>query len=182
MHNSVMNFIGKHFRPEEIAGREILEIGALDVNGSPRDYINLWKPAKYVGTDMRAGKGVDLVLDGMKVHEHFGESAFDVVLCFEVLEHAENWKALVSSAKKVLRPGGIMFFTTRSPGFPYHEFPHDHWRFTSPHFFRIFSDMNTEAMALDDQFPGVFIKARKPANFKEADLSQVEAVRMEKPA
>jgi SAM-dependent methyltransferase len=180
MHDSVMQFIHEQLTFETVQGREILEIGAFDVNGSPRPYINFLKPKKYVGIDSQAGKGVDLVVDGAKAHEHFGENAFDIVLCCEVLEHASDWKAVVSSAKRVLRTGGLLIFTTRSPGFPHHPYPVDLWRFNAVLFKRIFSDMNTEVLNDDPQCPGVFVKARKPKDFKEADLSNVEAIPMVK--
>jgi hypothetical protein len=32
--------------------------------------------------------------------------------------------------KQVLKPGGIILITTRSQGFPFHEYPVDAWRFS----------------------------------------------------
>jgi len=181
MHGSVLTFLASVLKHPDIAGREVLEIGSFDVNGSPRTHIIPLGPKKYVGIDTAPGKGVDLVLDGAKAHEHFGENSFDIVLCCEVLEHAADWKAIVSSAKRVLRPDGVMVFTTRAPGFPYHKFPEDHWRFTEAIFGRVFSDMKVELICGDSEFPGVFIEAHKPQGFKEADLLKVEAIPMEQP-
>ena len=44
-----------------------------------------------------------------------------------------------------------------------------------------FQDMKIELLCGDWEFPGVFMKARKPKDFKEADLSKVEAVPMVQP-
>jgi SAM-dependent methyltransferase len=181
MHDSVMAFLASVLKPPDVAGHEVLEIGSFDVNGTPRTHILPLGPKKYVGIDTAPGKGVDLVVDGSKAHEHFGESAFDIVLCCEVLEHAKDWKAVVSSAKRVLRPDGVLVFTTRSLGFPYHAFPDDFWRFDVDLVGKIFSNMKIEALEEDPEWPGVFIKARKPKDFREADLSQIEAIPMEQP-
>jgi SAM-dependent methyltransferase len=182
MHGSVMLFLASVLKAPDVAGREVLEIGSLDVNGSPRNHILPLGPKKYVGIDTAPGKGVDLVLDGSTAREYFGESAFDIVLCCEVLEHAENWKAVVSTAKRVLRHEGVLVFTTRSPGFQYHPYPVDLWRFTEAIFAQVFSDMKVELLCRDWEYPGVFMKARKPKDFKEADLSKVEAIPMVQPA
>lgn len=182
MHGSVMLFLASVLKAPEVAGREVLEIGSFDVNGSPRNHIIPLGPKKYVGIDTAAGKGVDLVVDGSKAHEHFGENAFDIVICCEVLEHATDWKAVVSSAKRVLRPDGVMVFTTRGIGFQYHPYPVDCWRFTDLIFGIAFQDMKIEMLCGDWEFSGVFMKARKPKDFKEADLSKVEAIPMVQPA
>ena len=181
MHGSVMLFLASVLKANDVAGREVLEIGSFDVNGSPRTHILPLGPKKYIGIDTAPGKGVDLVVDGAKAHEHFGENSFDIVICCEVLEHAADWKAIVSSAKRVLRPDGVMVFTTRAPGFQYHAYPGDFWRFTDLLFGVAFQDMKIELLCGDWEFPGVFMKARKPKDFKEADLSKVEAIPMEQP-
>jgi SAM-dependent methyltransferase len=181
MHGSVMTFLASVLKANDVAGREVLEIGSFDVNGSPRTAIAPLGPKKYVGIDTAPGKGVDLVVDGSKAHEHFGENSFDIILCCEVLEHAKDWKAVISSAKQTLRTGGITVFTTRSPGFQYHPYPDDLWRFTDSIFGVAFRDMKIEMLCRDWEFPGVFIKARKPQDFKEADLSGTAAIPMERP-
>jgi hypothetical protein len=75
--------------------------------------------------------------------------------------------------KTVLRPGGILLITTRSKGFPYHDYPSDYWRFELDDMQRIFSDMSIEALEGDPSEPGVFVKARRPEVFKPNDLSAV---------
>ena len=41
-----------------------------------------------------------------------GDSSCDVVLVSELLEHLHNWKACVDEALRVLRPGGVVYFST----------------------------------------------------------------------
>ena len=42
----------------------------------------------------------------------YGDAEFDLVTCSEVIEHLENYRALVREARRVLRPGGLLVLTT----------------------------------------------------------------------
>jgi len=42
----------------------------------------------------------------------YPDAAFDVVTCSEVIEHLENFRALLREAHRVLRPGGLLVLTT----------------------------------------------------------------------
>lgn len=46
--------------------------------------------------------------------------SFDVILCTEVFEHVENWRAIVATAHAVLNPTGIFIVTCASTGRPMH--------------------------------------------------------------
>jgi len=108
--------------------------------------------------------------------ERFGSDRFDVVIATEVLEHIDDWRAAVDSIKGVLRPGGVALVTTRSPGFPYHGYPADYWRFDLPLMERAFADFELDALEPDPLLPGVFLKARKPTNGMAVDLSELEPI------
>lgn len=41
----------------------------------------------------------------------FGDASFDVVLCDNVVDHAEDPRAIVCEMTRVLRPGGLLYFT-----------------------------------------------------------------------
>jgi SAM-dependent methyltransferase len=174
MHPSVMEFLRKEIKYSEIAGFDILEVGAQDVNGSPREVIQPLNPGKYVGIDFTQGKGVDLVMDVAKLSQYFGPAAFDVVISTEMLEHAKDWRTAVDQMKTVLRVGGMLVVTTRSKGFPYHGYPHDYWRYRIEHFEKIFSDMAAVTLQSDPQFPGVFLKAWKTDITGSMDLASIE--------
>lgn len=59
-----------------------------------------------------------------------------------------------------------MVLTTRSPGFPFHEYPGDYWRYTITSMRLILkgAGLRIEWLAKDDDpgSPGVFVKAHKP--------------------
>lgn len=164
-------FAASRLAPGEIAGKRVLEVGAHDVNGSLRPILEAWGPATYVGVDINPGPGVDVVCPAEQLVERFGEASFDVLVSTEVIEHVEDWRAVLSNCKRVLAPGGLMLFTTRSPGYPYHAWPHDFWRYTESDMRAVFADCELLALQPDPGRPGVFVKARKPLDFVEADLS-----------
>jgi SAM-dependent methyltransferase len=159
-------------RPK-IAGRRVLEVGSLDVNGGLRSVLEHYGPAEYVGVDLVHGPGVDIVCRGERLAATFGAESFDVLVATEVLEHVRDWRALVVNLKRVCRPGGRIVITTRSPGFPFHGYPHDYWRFGADDLRTIFSDCHIEALEDDSTAPGVFLSAVKPDQFEEADLSSL---------
>lgn len=174
MHPSVMEFLRTEVLASEILGKQVLEVGSQDVNGSPRTVLMPHKPAKYTGIDFGPGKGVDVVMDVASLTVKLGAEAFDVVISTEMLEHAKSWRTAVDEMKAVLKVGGLLILTARGPGFPYHGYPHDYWRFTVEDFQKIFADMEVLKLAKDDpQFPGVLLKARKVSQ-SQVDLLKIE--------
>jgi SAM-dependent methyltransferase len=158
-------------RAEEIRDKAVLEVGACNVNGSVRGYVESLAPGRYLGVDLESGPGVDEVCRAEELVERYGPDSFDVVLCTEMLEHVRDWRVVVSNLKQVVRPSGILLFTTRSAGFRFHGYPFDFWRYELSDVAYIFSDFVTEALAADPSEPGVFFKGHKPIDFKERDVS-----------
>lgn len=173
MHDSVMMFGRQVLGKEEVAGKEVLEVGSMDVNGSLRCHVEALAPLCYVGVDFLAGSGVDVVCDATDLVRNYGIHSFDVVISTEMLEHAEDWRAVVSSMKAVIRPGGLLLLTARSPGFHRHGYPYDWHRFTREDMTLIFADFELLRFEDDCEAPGVMVFARKPDQWNPVDLSQV---------
>ena len=112
-----------------------------------------------------------MVLDIHDLFTIFQRAAFDVVICTEMLEHVEDWRGAVDNLKQAVAPGGVLLLSTRAPGFPRHEFPGDYWRFTLEDLRAIFADFKVEALAPDTHTPGIFVKARRPEQWRRIDLS-----------
>lgn len=183
MHPSVMQFLRERVFADEILGMEVLEVGSQDVNGSPREVLIPHKPKKYVGVDFAQARGVDIVMDVKDLTSYFGVDWFDVVISTEMLEHAKDWRTAVAQMKSVLRPGGLLVVTARGPGFPYHGYPHDYWRYTVDDFKRIFSDTWIQHVGKDTDhcLPGVFLKARKTGATGSVDLSEINVAPIASP-
>lgn len=87
----------------------VVELGSRNINGTARDLFN--GHTRYVGVDLTAGPGVDILSDA---------AAFapvtppDLVVCAETLEHAPNAAAIVTNAYTMVRPGGAVILTCAS--------------------------------------------------------------------
>jgi glycosyltransferase involved in cell wall biosynthesis len=174
MHDSVMRFLKLHVNPEDVASKRVLEVGSIFWQESPRDVIMPHGPGFYFGVDRRPGKGVDLVVNSdTAIRARFDAEWVHTIVCTEVLEHAEDWRSLVNTIKSLLAPGGTLFLTARGPGYPRHEEPTDHWRFTVDDFRAIFEDMSITVLEQDPDFPGVFLKAYKRSG-QPIDLTDIE--------
>lgn len=158
---------------KEINNKRVIEIGSNNVNGGLRSIIESWNPSEYIGVDIERGSGVDVICSAENVVNVFGKESFDIVISTEMLEHVQDWRLVISNIKKVCKPNGIILITTRSHGFAYHGWPYDFWRYEIEDMERIFSDCIIEKLEGDDS-PGVFIKARKPSEYKEGDLSEYD--------
>ena len=155
---------------DDITGKRVIEVGAMDVNGSLRPHVASFGPQEYIGVDIAEGPGVDEICSVYELADRFGPESFDVVVSNEMLEHVQDWRSAVSQMKAITRPGGILLITTRSFGFPYHGYPFDFWRYKVDDMKAIFSDMTIDAIESDTIDPGVFLRTRKPASFTENDL------------
>jgi SAM-dependent methyltransferase len=170
-----LDFIADTMTEDEVRNKRILESGSRNVNGSARKLFALFSPAVYIGTDIAPGIDVDEICDAVDLVGKYGANSFDAVVSTETLEHVRDWKQTITNYKRLLKPGGVVWITTRSVGFPFHEYPEDHWRFSGEQMSAIFADFEVLNLNTDPLEPGIFIKARKPKKWKELDLANIEA-------
>ena len=171
----IIEFVKKNLTAWEVTGKRVLEVGAYDVNGTCRPYIESLSPQQYIGIDIRLGPCVDLICDVEEIEARFGAYSFDILLCTEVLEHVEDWRTAVRNLKAVIRPSGVILLTTRSRGFHLHDYPGDYWRFGVGDMKQIFGDFLDVTVEPDPKDPGVFVKARKPIpnDYRAVDLDSL---------
>jgi SAM-dependent methyltransferase len=180
LHPSAYIFATTALMDADVEGKRVVEVGAYNYNGSARRVIEAMGPASYLGTDVQAGPGVDLVCPAEKLPAELGDDSADVVASLEMLEHAEDWRGAAAGMARVLAPGGLLLLTTRSPGFPFHPHPGDFWRFTVDHMDGIAEALGLETIRLehdpDPSQPGVFLLARKPQDWDGAGMAEGLAV------
>jgi SAM-dependent methyltransferase len=112
----------------------IHEFGAYQVAGQEgfADLRAFFPDKCYIGSDMRRGVGVDLMLD---LHAlGLASESVGSALILDTLEHVESpWRAM-EEVHRVLAPGGVVLISSVM-NFPIHNHPSDYWRFT-PEAFR----------------------------------------------
>ncbi|MGE9296157.1 MAG: class I SAM-dependent methyltransferase [Puniceicoccales bacterium] len=167
-------FGARFLTPDKVAGKRIVDVGACDFNGSIRPLLESYGPAEYIGVDVLEGPSVDRVMDANNLVAEFGSDSFDIVICMEMMEHTPDWRKSLSAIKGVCKPGGVIVMTTPALGHPYHGYPDDYWRYSEDDWRTLFQDCEVLAVETDPTGPGTCAFVRKPENFHEADLSQVQ--------
>ena len=130
----------------ELVGEPVIEIGSKDYGSTP-DFRSLVPGLKYVGVDMEAGKGVDVVVDLTdsfdRVDEALGGLRFNTIICFSVLEHCRNPFKMCETITGLLQEGGRVFISVPF-SWQIHTFPSDYWRFTAAGVRALFPELGFE--------------------------------------
>lgn len=125
----------------------VLEIGSRDYGRTP-DLRKLFPQHEYLGVDMSAGVGVDVVCDFTQpldeIVKTIGRSELGTVVMLSVLEHCDQPFALASNVSELLAPGGHLVISV-----PFvwmvHGYPDDYWRFTPSGVRKLFPRLSFEA-------------------------------------
>ena len=123
------------------AERAAVDLGryrVLDVGCGPKPYFPFFErhASEYVGVDV-ANPAAEL--EGTVESLPVPDASFDVVLCTQVLEHADDPRRAVSELRRVLAPGGRVLASTHGVQV-YHPNPDDYWRWTHAGLRRLFDD------------------------------------------
>lgn len=124
----------------------------LDVGCGVKPYRELFKADTYIGIDVDGGglsdevKKVDHFFDGKNIP--FPDGHFDVVICSEVLEHAEYPEYLLKEMRRVIRPEGKLFLTMPFV-WPEHGIPFDFQRFTTFKHLKILKENDFENITIE---------------------------------
>jgi SAM-dependent methyltransferase len=176
--SACIQFAKSKLGKSDIKGKNVIEVGSLDVNGTLRPIVEAFEPASYTGVDLFEGPRVDIVCDAKDLLNIFAPERFDLLISTEMVEHVLDWAKIISNFKKILKPAGVLLITTRSKGFSYHGYPYDFWRYELEDMKKIFSDFEIISLEKDLEAPGIFIVARKPILFVENDLSHLNLYSM----
>ena len=106
-----ISLVKKCFVQTKASELKILEIGSYDVNGSIRKF---FPNSSYVGVDLCAGPGVDLVGYGHEVS--LPDASLDIAISCECFEHDPNWIKTMNNMYRMTKPGGMVIVTCATLG------------------------------------------------------------------
>lgn len=100
----------------------------LDVGAQYSPYYDIFKSKcdRYLSMDIIETPLVDIVCNAEAML--LDDSAVDIVICTQVLEHCDYPQKIIDECYRVLKPGGVLIITVPSV-FPEHGYPADRWRF-----------------------------------------------------
>jgi len=125
----LINFLAKH----PIKGK-VLDVGSRRIHKCHIKIKDRFSDAglEYVGLDMLPGEWVDVVGNAHDIKTIFEPESFDMVCCFDTLEHDDRFWMTVENMRWVLKKGGWMLINVPSLNKPIHYNPSDYYRFMEP--------------------------------------------------
>ncbi|MFA5013929.1 MAG: methyltransferase domain-containing protein [Actinomycetota bacterium] len=95
--------------PQYFNNVKVLDIGSADMNGTNKGWFD---NCEYIGLDIAPYKNVDVV---SIAHEYnVPDESFDVVCSTSELEHDMYWRKTLKKMVALLKPNGLMWFSTPS--------------------------------------------------------------------
>lgn len=150
-HLNQLYFLAQHVERE--APRRVIEIGSRNY-GNTVAWRKAFPQAEYVGVDMSAGDGVDVVCDLERGTDGIDGQA-DLVICCSVLEHTRRPWRVAEHIAALVAPGGRLYVSVPWV-WRYHPYPDDYWRFSPS--------------AVRELFPGFTWKAQTFSTYVEGDF------------
>lgn len=124
MTRQIISWLTKIRQEYKINEGKVLDVGALDINGSARE---VFGDLDYTGVDMQEGKGVDVVLNGHDLHKKYEPNSFKLVLCLETFEHDVKFWETLANIRAITSK--YLIISTPTANFPIHRYPRDYYRF-----------------------------------------------------
>lgn len=101
--------------PHFFHNRLVVDIGSFDVNGNNQ---YLFDDCLYLGIDLLPGKNVDLATKGHELN--LPNESLDVIVSTECFEHDQFYELTLQNIVRMLKPGGLFFFSCATTGRPEH--------------------------------------------------------------
>jgi SAM-dependent methyltransferase len=117
MHDQAKEFtlFVKSLYPEYFSNKKVLDVGSGDINGNNRF---LFDNCDYHGNDVTNAPNVTIVSKTKDLP--FDDNYFDTITSTECFEHDPEYNESFNKIYKMLRPGGLFFFTCASTNRPEH--------------------------------------------------------------
>lgn len=113
-----MHIEAKHFTvfikdtfPTFFQNKRVLDVGSGDINGNNRF---LFENCSYEGNDVYSARNVTVVSKTSALT--FEDESFDTICSTECFEHDPEYEKSFQKIVKMLKPGGLFFFTCASTG------------------------------------------------------------------
>lgn len=113
MHPSIRKELRRFYRKnkEFVDSASVAELGALNMNGSPRDYL---PAASWVGFDIVDGKGIDVKIEpGVIPPDHIGK--YNLVVSSSSFHYCPKPELYKRQILDLLEPKGILWLSMCSP-------------------------------------------------------------------
>jgi hypothetical protein len=143
----------------------VLEVGSKDY-GSTINFRELYG-GEYVGVDLEAGKGVDVVADLSAGLGGLEEGRFALAICCSVLEHTPTPWVMAANLGRLLRAGGALYISVPWV-WRYHAYPDDYFRFSPRAVQALFPQFAWKHATYSSTVPGEHIDLDL-ADFREVD-------------
>ena len=127
----------QRFMPE--VNGSILEVGSKDY-GNTVPFRKHIRHTEYIGLDMAAGPGVDVVGDLSQGLCGLGQERFSLIICCSVLEHVARPWLMARNIVRLTKPGGRVFMSVPWV-WRYHPYPDDYFRFSWRGIESLFDDL-----------------------------------------
>jgi SAM-dependent methyltransferase len=112
-----------HWASHAVAGKEVLdagcglgygieilaEAGAIAVTGVDLD------PGAVAESKARVGDRAEAIVEGDLLDLPLEDDSFDVVVCFETIEHLDGAEKALAEMRRVLRPDGVLIVSSPNP-------------------------------------------------------------------
>jgi SAM-dependent methyltransferase len=126
MHDTALIAVTQFVKAYCKQNTKVLDIGGLDVNGSPKNaFFN--KKIEYICVDLESHPSVDIVIKPFE-RLPFKNGEFDYVVSTSCFEHDPCFWMTFKEMCRVTKIGGYIYVNAPSNG-PYHKYPGDNWRF-----------------------------------------------------
>lgn len=136
----------------------VIEIGSKD-HGSNERFRDMIPAERYVGVDIEAGPGVDVVCD-VTSGEGLPEGGADLLISCSVMEHTPKpWK-MAEHMSSLVRSGGMLYVVVPWV-WRYHMYPDDYFRISFRGLQALFPDFDWIDQSYASMQHGKFWKAER---------------------
>lgn len=122
------SFVERFLNETKQPFNKVLDVGSRSVDNQPT-LKNIFGNTSYIGLDMIKGNNVDVVLNSHNLMSKFTAESFDLIMCFDMLEHDDKFWITVENIKWALQSKGWFLVGVPSLNMGEHDYPHDYWRF-----------------------------------------------------